>query len=151
MDHGERKRLEEAGWQVGSVEEFLGLTHEETVYIELRVRLAEALRDRRRDANLSQKAFATAMKSSQSRIAKAEANNHSVSLDLLIRSLIALGVSLSELGRIIGFDEGGADLNAVKNNSDAQTKRARTSRSQLHGKQSKQARKGHKRSSVNAA
>jgi len=112
MDQAERKRLEEAGWQVGSVADFLSLTHEETVYIELRVRLAEALRARRRAARLSQKAFATAMKSSQSRVAKAEANNHSVSVDLLIRSLIAIGVDLSELGRIIG-DDGNADVTAA--------------------------------------
>lgn len=105
MDHAERKRLEKAGWQVGSVADFLGLTEEESVYIELRVRLAEALKARRRAARLSQKAIATAMKSSQSRIAKAEANHPTVSVDLLVRSLIALGVSLEELGRILGVDE----------------------------------------------
>ena len=105
MDRTERQRHEDAGWQVGSVADFLGLTYEETVYIKLRVRLADALKTRRHAAKLSQKAFATAMKSSQSRIAKAEANDPSVSLDLLIRSLITLGVSLVELGRIMGFDE----------------------------------------------
>jgi len=150
MDQAELKRLEDAGWQVGSVADFLGLTHEETVYIELRVRLAEALKTRRRAARLSQKAFATAMKSSQSRIAKAEANNHSVSVDLLTRSLIALGVDLNELGRIIG-DEGNADMTAATTTAHVKTKRAGTTRSQLHRKQSRQSRKGHKRSSVNAA
>ena len=105
MNHAERKRLEEAGWQVGSVADFLGLTNEETVYIELRVRLTEALKARRQAAKLSQKAFAAAMKSSQSRIAKAEANHQTVSVDLLVRSLIALGVSLEELGTILSLDE----------------------------------------------
>ena len=150
MDPVKRKRLEEAGWQVGTVAEFLGLTHEESVYVELRVRLAQALKARRQAAKLSQKAFATARKSSQSRIAKAEANNHSVSLDLLIRSLIALGVGLSEMGRIIASDERDSSLDATTTKAQAKTKRAGTTRSQLR-KQSKQSRKGHKRSSVNAA
>jgi transcriptional regulator with XRE-family HTH domain len=148
MNPRERKKLEKAGWQIGSVAEFLDLTTEEAAYVELRVRLAEALKLRRRAANLSQKAFATAMKSSQSRVAKAEANHHSVSLDLLIRSLIALGVSLDELGVIIGLDE---DHAAARTSSHAKPKRAATSRSQLHRKQPKQSRKNHKRSNVNAA
>src|SRR5690349_5120163 len=101
MNRAERKRLEDAGWQVGSIADFLGLTLQESAYIELRVRLTEALKARRQTARLSQKAFATTMKSSQSRIAKAEANDPTVSLDLLIRSLIALGVSLGELASIL--------------------------------------------------
>ena len=105
MDHAERKRLEAAGWQVGSVADFLGLTNKETLYIELRVRLSEALKARRQAAKLSQKAFAAVIKSSQSRIAKAEANHQTVSVDLLVRSLIALGVSLEELGTILSLDE----------------------------------------------
>jgi transcriptional regulator with XRE-family HTH domain len=101
MDRAERKRHKDAGWKVSSTADFLGLTKEESVYIDLRVRLVEALKARRQAAKLSQKAFAIAMRSSQSRIAKAEANHSSVSLDLLIRSLIALGVNLNELGRIL--------------------------------------------------
>lgn len=108
MDRVKRKRLEEAGWQMGSVGDFLGLTQEEVLYIELRVLLADALKARRQAAKLSQQAFAKAMKSSQSRIAKAEANDPTVSLDLLVRALIALGVSLAELGRILDVKE--ADL-----------------------------------------
>ena len=105
MSSAERKRLEAAGFQFGSAADFLGLTEEETVYIELRVRLANALKARRQATKLSQKTFASARKSSQSRVAKAEANDPSVSLDLAIRSLIALGVSLSELASIIGDED----------------------------------------------
>ena len=110
MDRAKRKQLEEAGWQVGSVADFLGLTDEEMLYIELRIRLADALKERRRAARLSQKAFANVMRSSQSRIAKAEAYDHKVSLDLLIRSLIALGVTLDELGRILGVNKNDRSL-----------------------------------------
>jgi len=139
MDRVKRRRLEEAGWQVGSAADFLGLTDEETVYINLRVRLADALKARRRAAKLSQKAFATAMRSSQSRIAKAENNNHTVSLDLLIRSLIALGVSLEELGRILGVNQRDASLGRV------------TASQRPKRKETKQSRKSTKKNSIKAA
>jgi hypothetical protein len=105
MERTKRKRLEAAGWQAGSAADFVGLTYEESAYVELRVRLSDALKARRIASRLSQKAVAAAIASSQSRIAKMEAADPSVSLDLLIRGLIALGVSLAELGRIMGFDE----------------------------------------------
>ena len=105
MEQTKRKRLKAAGWQAGSAADFLGLTYEESAYVELRIRLSEALKARRLASRLPQRALATSIASSQSRIAKMEAADPSVSLDLLIRGLIGLGVSLSELGRIMGFDE----------------------------------------------
>lgn len=105
MEQAKRKRLEAAGWQTGSAADFLGLSYEESLYIELRIRLSDALRVRRQAAKLSQKRLADAIGSSQSRVAKMEASDPSVALDLLIRSLLALGVSLREMGRIMGFDE----------------------------------------------
>jgi transcriptional regulator with XRE-family HTH domain len=138
VNRAERKRHEEAGWQVGSVADFLGITEEEAVYIDLRVRLADALKARRQAARLSQKAFASARKSSQSRIAKAEANDPSVSLDLVIRSLIALGVNLGELASII-VDENRSTVSGAM--ADSKTKR----------KEQKEPGKGHKRNSVKAA
>ena len=124
MDPEKRKRLEEAGWQVGSVQDFLGLTDEEVMYIELRILLADALKARREAAKLSQKAFAKAMKSSQSRIAKAEANDPTVSVDLLVRSLIALGANLAEIGRILEVQE--AELSFDPAVSRQTSKRKRT-------------------------
>ena len=105
MDQAKRKRLEAKGWRFGSAADFLELSYEEAIYIELRLRLSDALKARRLAARLSQKAFAAEVGSSQSRVAKMESNDPSVSLDLLIRSLISMGVSLSELGRIMGFEE----------------------------------------------
>lgn len=139
MDQAERKRLEEAGWQVGSVADFLGLTKEETVYIELRVRLTEALKARRQAAKLSQKTFAAAMKSSQSRIAKAEANHQTVSVDLLVRSLIGLGAGVEELGEILAGGQ-----------SHKKLKRA-ASRQKLHRKAAKQVGKNTRKSRVKPA
>jgi ribosome-binding protein aMBF1 (putative translation factor) len=96
-----KKRLEAKGWKIGTAKDFLGLSEEESAYIELKIRLAEALRQRRRAKGLSQVDLADKLQSSQSRIAKMEAGDSSVSLDLLIRSLITLGASDRELSKII--------------------------------------------------
>lgn len=139
MDRAERKRHEDAGWQVGSVADFLGLTPAESLYIELRLLLADALKARRQAAKLTQKAFAKAMKSSQSRIAKAEANDPSVSLDLLVRSLIALGVSLVELGRLLDIQDNNLRLES------------RAARQRSKGKQTKPSTKRAKKGTPQAA
>lgn len=96
-----RKRVEAKGWRVGSAKEFLGLTQADEAYIELRLKLAEGLKARRVRRRLTQVGLAKAVRSSQSRVAKMEAGDPSVSLDLLVRSLIVLGASSKELARII--------------------------------------------------
>ena len=101
MDDRKRKRLEAKGWKVGSAKEFLQLSDEEETYIELRLKLAEGLKARRADKGLTQVQLAKAIQSSQSRVAKMEAGDPTVSLDLLVRSLLALGASNSELAKII--------------------------------------------------
>ena len=103
MDPAKRKRLESKGWKFGSAADFLGLSPADMNYIELRLRLSDALKARRRAAQLSQKSLASTVGSSQSRVAKMESNDPTVSVDLLISALLGLGVSLSELGRIIGY------------------------------------------------
>jgi ribosome-binding protein aMBF1 (putative translation factor) len=101
MRKQKKKRLESKGWKIGTVKEFLGLSSEESAYIELKIKLAAGLRQRRREKGLSQLDLAAKLQSSQSRVAKMEAGDPSVSLDLLIRSLITLGASERELSRII--------------------------------------------------
>jgi len=101
MREGKRRRLEARGWKVGTTQEFLRLTGEEAAYVELKVRLAMGLREWRRRQNLTQTELAKRLRSSQSRIAKMEAGDPSVSLDLLIRSLLVLGASRRELSRIM--------------------------------------------------
>jgi hypothetical protein len=100
MNKGKKKRLEAKGWKFGSAADFLELTPEDATYVELRLRLVDALKTRRK-AKFSQVDFAGAMGSSQSRVAKIEANDPTVSLDLIIKGLIALKVSLPELGEIL--------------------------------------------------
>src|SRR5437867_9282086 len=101
MDDAKRKRLERKGWKVGSAKEFLGLSSEEATYVELKLALSRKLSDLRRRHRLTQVQAARILQSSQSRVAKMEAGDPSVSLDLLVRSLLALGTSRRELSRII--------------------------------------------------
>jgi predicted transcriptional regulator len=96
-----RRRLEAKGWKVGTAQEFLRLTAKEAAYVELKVQLAIGLREWRRRRKLTQAELAKRLQSSQSRIAKMEAGDPSVSLDLLIRSLLTLGASRRELSRIM--------------------------------------------------
>jgi ribosome-binding protein aMBF1 (putative translation factor) len=101
MQTEKRKRLEARGWKVGSVKDFLDLSDQESAYIELRLKLARGLKARRHARGLSQTQLAKAVQSSQSRVAKMEAGDPTVSLDLLVRSLLALGASDRDLGQII--------------------------------------------------
>jgi DNA-binding XRE family transcriptional regulator len=101
MRENKRKRLKARGWKVGSAKDFLGLNDQEAAFIELKLRLASSLRELRQRRHLTQIDLARALRSSQSRIAKMETGDPSVSLDLLVRSLLALGTSARQLSRII--------------------------------------------------
>ncbi len=98
-----RKKLEDRGWKTGSANDFLGLSPDEVAYIEMKLALSDSLKTRRLKNNMSQVELARAVKSSQSRIAKMEAGDPSVSIDLLMKSLLALGASPKELARTISM------------------------------------------------
>ena len=102
MREQKRKRLEAKGWKIGTTREFLHLAPDEEAYVEMRLRLADGLRQRRLRRNLTQTQLAKVVRSSQSRVAKMETGDPTVSLDLLIRSLLALGASRSDLAKLIG-------------------------------------------------
>jgi ribosome-binding protein aMBF1 (putative translation factor) len=101
MRASKKKRLTAKGWQVGTAKDFLGLSSEEDALVELRLKLADGLRTKRVENGITQTALAQTLKSSQSRVAKMEAGDSTVSLDLLVRSLLALGTSNRELASII--------------------------------------------------
>ena len=101
MRESKRKRLVARGWRVGGAKDFLGLTDQEAAYIELKLRLAASLLECRRRRHLTQMDLARFLRSSQARIAKMERGDPSVSLDLLVRSLLALGTSARQLSRVI--------------------------------------------------
>ena len=102
MRTSKRKRLEAKGWKVGNTNEFLNLSPEEAAYIELKLTLSKNLQKYRLEKKLTQQGLARLLKSSQSRIAKMEAGDPSVSLDLLVRSLLVLGASKKNLARMLG-------------------------------------------------
>lgn len=101
MDEARRKQLEAAGYRVTDTQEFLGLSDEEMAYIDLRISVRNALRARREAEGLTQKALASRIGSSQSRVAKMEAGDSSVSLDLLVRALLATGATALDIADAI--------------------------------------------------
>ena len=96
-----RNKLEARGWKVGSAADFLGLSDEEAAYIELKLKLGHSLKNTRTKRRLTQQEFAALIKSSQSRVAKMENGDPSVSIDLLIKSLLLLGVTDKEIAKAI--------------------------------------------------
>ncbi len=101
MRKTKRAALEAQGWTVGSVDDFLELTAEESALVDLKLRLSDALRERRAKPGLSQDAVAKRLHSSQSRVAKMEAGEASVSFDLLVRALIGLGATAADVAKAI--------------------------------------------------
>lgn len=101
MNSTTKKKLEAAGWKVGSVDEFLQLTPEESRLLNLKVAFANGIRELRTNQGLSQAALADRLGSSQSRIAKIEAGSRSVSIDLMLRSLLALGATTKQIAKWI--------------------------------------------------
>lgn len=101
MNKTKMKKLVAQGWKFGNAAEFLKLTPEEAALIELKLKLAHDLTARRKRQHHTQISLAKLLKSSQSRIAKMEAGDPSVSIDLLVRSLLSLGASSRDLARAI--------------------------------------------------
>src|SRR5215470_16846342 len=104
MKRDKKARLERAGWKVGTVRELLGLSKAEEALVELKLILSRGLRERRARRKLTQAQLARMLKSSQSRVAKMEAGDPSVSLDLLIRSLLAMGATQRDLAQVISHN-----------------------------------------------
>ena len=101
MDSAKKKRLERAGWVVGDTAQFLELSLEEARFLELKLALATGVRELREKAGLTQAALAHRLGSSQSRVAKMEAADRSVSLDLMMRSLFTIGATATEIAKWI--------------------------------------------------
>jgi len=73
----------------------------EAAFVDLKLALARSLHSRRERKGLTQNQLAELIESSQSRVAKMEAGDRTVSLDLLVRSLLVMGTTKRELARII--------------------------------------------------
>ncbi len=101
MRKSKKAKLEAAGWRVGTAAEFLKLSKEEAAMIEIKLSLAESLRNRRQTRKLSQTQLARRLGSSQSRVAKMEAGDPSVSIDLLVKALLELGATRAQVAKAL--------------------------------------------------
>ena len=97
MNRARLKKLRAAGWKVGNARDFLKLSDEEAMLVELKLSLTHALKEARQRRRLSQTDLAQRIGSSQSRVAKIEAGDPSVSLDLIVRALIAAGATQQDI------------------------------------------------------
>jgi len=101
MRKTKRKNLESKGWRIGSADEFLELSSDESTIVDLKLLLADNVRKRRIKKSLTQSEVAQIIHSSQSRVAKMEAGDPGVSLDLLVRTFFALGATKRDLVRLL--------------------------------------------------
>ncbi|HYL20930.1 MAG TPA: helix-turn-helix transcriptional regulator [Gemmatimonadales bacterium] len=101
MNSAKKARLEAAGWKIGTAAEFLGLNRQEAAFVEMKLALARCLRILRVRRKLSQSRVAELVGSSQSRVAKMESGDPSVSIDLLLKSVLAIGGSPSQVVRAL--------------------------------------------------
>jgi predicted XRE-type DNA-binding protein len=101
MDKKKKDRLAAEGWRTGTAADFLGLTPEEAEFVELKLALSSELKDFRSEHGISQVELAERLGSSQSRVAKMEASDPTVSVDLLIRGLFAAGATKKDIAGAI--------------------------------------------------
>jgi DNA-binding XRE family transcriptional regulator len=95
------KKLEESGWKLGDAKDFLGLDVSEAAFVEIKLALARRLREIREQNRWTQADLAGRLGSSQSRVAKMEAGDSTVSMDLLVRSLLTAGADRKDVGRTV--------------------------------------------------
>jgi DNA-binding XRE family transcriptional regulator len=99
MRADKRKRLGAAGWRIGDAKDFLELDEVDAQLVEMKLTLARKLRELREQLDITQQELAKRLGSSQSRVAKIEAGDPSVSMELLVRSLLGAGANRSDIGR----------------------------------------------------
>jgi DNA-binding XRE family transcriptional regulator len=104
MDKKTRTRLEEKGWKVGTVSDFLELSPEEEILVEIKLALSRSLKERRQSL-MTQSELAEKIHSSQPRVANAENGDASVSIELLMRAILATGASPQDIGQVIASVE----------------------------------------------
>ncbi len=102
MKTSKKRKLEAEGWKVGSAAEFLELSDAEEVLVNMKLALAKNIKALRQQKKITQLELAKQIGSSQSRVAKMEVADRSVSMELLVRSLVSLGASRTQIGKIVG-------------------------------------------------
>jgi Helix-turn-helix len=95
------KKLQGTDWQIGDAADFLQLSVEESALIDIRLSLAQAAKQSRVQHALPQTELAKRMKSNQSHITKIESADPSVSIDLMVRALLASGAGRADVVRAL--------------------------------------------------
>jgi len=101
MEKRKKERLHAAGWKVSTAAEFLDLSPEEEALVEARIALTRRIRTVREEKGMTQVQVARLIGSSQSRVAKMEAADRSVSIDMMMRTLFRLGQTPRQVGRAL--------------------------------------------------
>jgi len=96
-----RRSRKPAKWRQGTVQEFLGLSDEVAQVTRVKSALAVLLQQRRKARSWSQTTMAERIGSGQSRVAKMEAAHPSVSLELLIKALLATGATMTDVAAVM--------------------------------------------------
>ena len=102
MEKNKKRQLEAKGYRIGDAKDFLGLSAEESAYIEMKLALSQALVQKRKQRRLTQLELARKLNSSQSRVAKMEKGDPTVSVDLLVKALLAMGATKKSIAETIG-------------------------------------------------
>ena len=102
MEKNKKRQLKAKGYRIGDAKDFLGLSPEESAYIEMKLALSQALAQKRKQRRLTQLELARKLNSSQSRIAKMEKGDPTVSVDLLVKALLAMGATKKSIAKTIG-------------------------------------------------
>lgn len=95
------KRRKDDGWKTGTVAEFLEMTPEEEALMEMMLALSRGVRHYRNAEGINQTELAERMGSSQSRVALVERGDKSVSMQLTLRALLALGCSRAQIADLV--------------------------------------------------
>lgn len=101
MNTAKKTRLQRNGWAVGDAAQFLNLDPQEAQFVEMKLALAAGVRQLRERRGMTQAALAEQLGSSQSRVAKMEAADRSVTVDLMMRSLLEIGATPREIAKLI--------------------------------------------------
>lgn len=101
LSKGRKAKLQKAGFKVGTVQEFLGLSDAEMMIIDMRIALGKRIRVVRERQQLTQSDLAKRIRSSQPRIAKIEAGEEGVSLDLMTKAALAVGMTRKQIAKAI--------------------------------------------------
>jgi predicted XRE-type DNA-binding protein len=101
MKSEKSKKLEAKGWKLGTATEFLGLTPEDEAWIVMKRALRDKIVELCAAKNISQAELASKLGTKQPRISKIETGDKSVGYDLLMKSLLALGATPADIGKVL--------------------------------------------------